>query len=110
MIKRWAPFVILITIAVISFLNLVFFTKASYKPETDDPDIIYYEACSDCHGETGKGSGILYPAFDSTISREEIQENIMNGGWLMPKFEHIHGDTLKKLVNYIYEQNYNEEN
>ena len=108
MIKRWAPFVILITIAVISLANLIFFTDAEYRPRTDDPDEIYYEACSDCHGESGQGSSILYPALDTSLSREEIQKNIMNGGWLMPKFKHIHGDTLKKLVNYIYKQNYHE--
>lgn len=106
MIKRWSAFVILLLIALISLVNLVFFTDDPYKPTTDDPDIIYYEACSDCHGDIGQGSGLLYPSLDSLSSRTEIEKNIVKGGWLMPKFKYIHGDTLKKLVNYIYKKEY----
>jgi len=105
--KKWVPFIILVSIAIITFVNLVFLTEAPYEPQTADPEIIYYEACSDCHGENGQGSGVLYPAFDNAFSsRVEIEKNIKNGGWLMPKFKHINGDTLKKLVNYIYEKKY----
>ena len=107
MLRKWLPFIVMISIAIISFISLVFFPDATYKPQIDDPDQIYYEACSGCHGENGQGSGVFYPAFDSlSISRKQIGKNIVNGGWLMPKFKHIHGDTLKKLVEYIYHKKY----
>lgn len=107
-LKKWLPFIIMLSIAIIAFINLVFFPNDQYHPKTDDPDIIYYEACTDCHGENGQGSGLLYPAFDTTsMSRKEIRKNIVDGGWLMPEFRNIRADTLEKLVNYIYEKKYN---
>jgi mono/diheme cytochrome c family protein len=106
MIRKWLPFSIFVIVACIAMINLFFFTDAPYKPKTDDPDIIYYEVCSECHGDNGQGSGVFYPAFKDSISREEIKKNIMNGGWLMPKFKYIQEDTLQKLVNYIYEKKY----
>ena len=107
MLRKWLPFIVMISVAVVSFINLVFFPDDPYKPLTDDPDEIYFEACSDCHGESGQGSGVFYPAIDNlSISHKQIEKNIVNGGWLMPKFKYIHGDTLKKLVEYIYDKNY----
>lgn len=107
MLKKWLPFIVLICAVIIAFINLVFFPNDQYIPQTDDPDQIYYEACSDCHGENGQGKGLLYPAFDTlAISKIQIKKNIVDGGWLMPKFKHIHGDTLEKLIEYIYEKKY----
>lgn len=102
-LKRWFPFIFMIGIALISFLYLVLFPEEKYKPHTDDPDLIYYQACSECHGDYGQGRGVLNPALNKTnYSKKDIEDYIVAGSWRMPKFKYIHGDTLKKLVNYIH--------
>ena len=106
--KRWLPFVVIILVMIYSFFSfLVFGENEPYFPKTINPKIIYSEACAQCHGERGEGSGILYPAFDSEdLTLELIRQNIEEGTWRMPKFSHIQGDTLNKLIEFIYKNEY----
>jgi len=101
------PFGILVGIIFISSLYLISTRQKSiYKPETASARRIYREACLQCHGEQGEGSGIFYPGFDDLISKEQIKDKIVNGGILMPAFIHIQGDTLENLILYIHQREY----
>jgi len=107
MIKRWLPFLFLISVIIISISYLFFSTEESvYRPDTDDPAVIYREACQHCHGKQGQGTGLLYPAFDENLTVKKIESSIVTGDLLMPAFIYIKGDTLNNLVEYIYTRSY----
>jgi len=107
-LKRWLPFMIIISGAFITFVYLVFSGGTDpYIPNSDDPEIIYRDACSHCHGLNGEGDGLLYPAFDNeNLTMQDIKKSISEGSWRMPDFENIRNDTLNILVLYIYEKQY----
>ena len=100
--KKWLPFVILL-IVIVTSLAYIFLSKedSTYIPETDDAAIIYREACRNCHGDKGQGSGLFYPSLDEELHKAEIYNTIQNGSLLMPAFIHIKGDTLDRLVEFI---------
>jgi hypothetical protein len=108
--KRWFPFIIIIVIMIISIFYMNFNKQViHYHPVTDSPKVMYREACQYCHGDQGQGTGFLYPGFDSDdLTKETIRSAISNGGFLMPAYPHIIGDTLKVLVDYIFEGKFKE--
>lgn len=107
-IRRWAPFVLMLIMAFLSFIYfLLLGNNEPYFPTSADPKEIYEEACVHCHGKKGEGSGLIYPAFDHTqLTLKMIEQNISEGTWLMPKFENIKDDTLKNLSEYILQKKY----
>ena len=107
-INRWIPFIFMLTMALISIFYLVFYgTTESYKPFTDNPAVIYREACARCHGNKGEGSQVLYPALQqSGYTVNGVKETIESGTWLMPGFKNIKGDTLTNLAEYIIYNKY----
>ena len=107
--KRWLPFFSIILIVIISIFYMHFSKQViNYHPRTDSPKVMYREACQYCHGEQGQGTGFLYPGFDSdNLTKESIRNTIRNGGFLMPAYPHISGDTLQVLVDYIFERKFN---
>jgi mono/diheme cytochrome c family protein len=103
MIKKWLPFIFLMVVLIISMAYLFLSPDQSeYTPQSDNPAIIYREACMHCHGDQGQGSGLLYPAFDKDLTEGHIQATITEGDLLMPAFPGIKGDTLKQLVHFIH--------
>lgn len=105
--RKWIPLILILTIVIISLINLFFFTEDPYRPTTDDPQIIYYEACASCHGDEGNGVGFLYPPLRTdTLSVVEIENIITMGSWRMPRFYNIKNDTLATLVKFIHEQGF----
>lgn len=110
--KRWIPFILMISVALFTFVYLVFYGGTEpYKPRTDDPQLIYEQACAHCHGERGEGSGLLYPAFsDSAYILDEVKNTITEGTWLMPGFVHIKGDTLERIGRFIVDKEYLKKN
>ncbi len=110
-VKRWIPFGFFVFL-IIGFSFYLFFNqqKSDYRPQTENPSVIYYEACSHCHGKDGRSDNLLYPDLDSKkLSRVRVRDVIQKGDLFMPAFEHIRGDTLQKLVDFIingqYKQN-----
>lgn len=102
LIKRWLPFLFLLTAITCSLLYLLFKKNPSeYFPHTDDPAVIYQEACMQCHGDQGQGSGLFYPAFKPGMDENKIFDAVTKGALLMPVFTHIKGDTLSALIHYI---------
>jgi mono/diheme cytochrome c family protein len=106
--KRWMPFIALISAAVVMSVYMYIWGQSSrYKPNTDDPAVIYREACAECHGVKGEGTGVLYPALnDVTVSRRGALNSIRKGEMLMPAFTEIRGDTLETLAEYVAQQGY----
>jgi mono/diheme cytochrome c family protein len=73
-----------------------------YVPETSDPSRIYKEACVGCHGEQGKGEGILYPDLSKeSLSEEGVINIVRNGEFFMPSFPYIPDSTLINLADYV---------
>jgi len=100
--KKWLPFILLLSAALLAGLWLVLQPGENpYKPETNRPEKIYREVCLQCHGDLGQGSGLLYPAFEADLDTMQIKEAIVKGGFLMPSFTGIRGDTLDRLVYYV---------
>jgi len=105
--KRWLPLGLLLTfiLAATAYLFLSK-EKSKYIPRTNDPALIYREACLHCHGNKGQGSGLFYPAFENNLNKDEIFNTITNGSLWMPAFSQIRGDTLDKLIEYIHSGSY----
>jgi mono/diheme cytochrome c family protein len=100
--KKWLPFLILITIALFTALwSFLHPAPNPYHPKTDRPEKIYREVCLQCHGDQGQGSGLLYPAFEADLDSVVVKDIIGSGGFLMPAFPGIQGDTLNNLGTYV---------
>ncbi len=102
-IKRWLPFIVLVSAALVfSAYLLISEGDSSYRPMTSDPKRIYIEACVQCHGNRGQGTGLLYPAFEpETMTLRSTKQAIRDGAFLMPAFKHIKGDTLHQLAEHV---------
>jgi len=105
--RRWLPFILLIGIAL--FVTVRFFVYGRtdyYRPHTSDPELIYSQACSGCHGEKGEGSGLLYPdLLDPTLSRQDVIEAVRDGKMMMPSFPMIQDTSLSKLARFLTKEN-----
>jgi len=108
--RKWIPFAILLITALISAVYLILTGQTrSYLPQNADPAVIYQEACAECHGKQGEGSGWFYPALGETeISREEVVEIIRQGAFMMPAFPQIPDTTLLRLSAYIIKKGFRE--
>ena len=101
-IKRWLPLGIIMPILLALLINYFLAAKADYKPQTDDPAVIYHEACSKCHGENGEGGGAMISQFRlEGKSAQEIKDTIRSGSFIMPAFTAIRQDTLDRLADYL---------
>ena len=101
-IKKWIPFIVLITIVIISAIYMFLSTlNSTYKPTTDNPGQIYREACSGCHGVQGEGKGLFPALAEESFKKKHIEEIINGGALMMPAFELLRGDTLSNLAEYV---------
>ena len=108
-IKKWIPFIVLITIAIIFAIYMFLSTlNSTYRPTTDSPGQIYREACSGCHGVQGEGKGLFPALAEETFKRQHIVKIINEGALMMPAFELLRGDTLSRLAEYVRLHKFNE--
>ncbi len=99
---KWLPFYMLLGTALGFSVYLIFFGgNGAYRPQTDDPALIYRQACMECHGAHGEGNGLLYPAFNKWMDEEDVAREIREGNWRMPAFRYIRNDTLAVLARYV---------
>lgn len=105
---KWLPFSVFIIVAFLGLIYLIYYgNNESYYPSTNNPEIIYKQACANCHGNMGEGDIILYPKLvNIKLEKDEIADIISNGSWRMPDFPFITGDTLTKLVEYVFNEDY----
>ena len=108
MMKRWLPFILLILTAIFFSVYFFLFDRINlYKPQTSNPAVIYREACADCHGAKGEGSGLFYPELQGiALTAKEIKQFVRNGALLMPSFPNIPDSVLQKLSEYISDEKY----
>lgn len=106
--KRWLPFGGLLAIILFTTVYLLGSQQPSaYVPQTDDPALIYKQACSGCHGINGQGKGLFYPALDEeNFTLQEIRQKISEGALFMPAFHHIKGDTLSALAHWVQQKKF----
>ncbi len=106
--KRWLPFGGLVAIIIFTTVYLLGSQQPSaYLPQTENPAVIYKQACSGCHGARGEGTGLFYPALhEETFTAKEIERKIREGALFMPAFRHINGDTLKVLVRWVKDKQF----
>ena len=107
-IRRWTPFVLFLLLLIVFSAYFLLSAKTSnYKPTTDNPAIIYYEACSHCHGKNGQTGNLLYPDLvDEHLDAEHVTKIITEGESLMPAFKNLKGDTLQKLVDFVVQKKF----
>jgi len=106
--RKWIPFIVIIIIIFVLVIFLFFTGQTNeYIPETSNPDQVYKEACAGCHGERGKGEGVLYPDLaKESLEVREIIDVVRNGELFMPSFPHIPDSTLQKLALYVSEKQF----
>jgi len=107
-LKRWMTFLIIMGILLIT-MSYMFLNKQTvyYRPQTDNPSLIYKEACQHCHGDRGQGTGLFYPGLvEEDMTGESIADIIQNGSFLMAAYVNIKGDTLQILSDYIYRKGF----
>ncbi len=108
-IKKWIPFIVLITIVIVTAIYMFLSTlKSTYIPVTDKPGQIYREACSGCHGVQGEGKGLFPALADESIKTLHIEDIVKNGALMMPAFKHLRGDTLSRLADYVSRHKFRE--
>lgn len=74
-----------------------------YTPTTDDPAVIFQEACARCHGERGVGDEGIGPRLAGRRdSVEEVRERVIEGEGRMPRFPNIRGAALENLAVYVH--------
>ena len=100
---KWFPFILLVLLIIILSFFLIFSEyRDDYEPTTTDSAQIYNEACARCHGEDGKGSGLLYPDLvEESFSDEDVIRILKTGKLFMPAFPQIPDSVLKNLANYM---------
>ncbi len=100
--RKWIPFILFSVLIIVFSAYFLLSTKSSdYQPVTDDPAVIYYEACAHCHGKNGRSDNLLYPDLvEEDLSVVKVKEIITRGELMMPVFKKIKGDTLQKLAEY----------
>jgi mono/diheme cytochrome c family protein len=73
-----------------------------YTPATDDPAIIFSEACARCHNERGVGGRGIGPKLAGrAIPADEVREHVVEGDGRMPRFPNLRGQALANLEGYV---------
>ncbi len=72
-----------------------------YKPTTDNPKVIYEEACSWCHGSDFEGTVRGPSLVKNELEILRIRKMLVEGNEKMPRFKHLTGDTLESVINYV---------
>jgi len=74
----------------------------NYTPSTNNPEVIFREACARCHGERGLGGSAIGPRLtDLGESLEEVKKQLEEGHGRMPSFPNIRGQALHNLATYV---------
>ena len=97
----------IILLALISSIYLIFGGQRNYQPSSDDPELIYREACLECHGSGRQPANFWTPALtEKTITSTEVKEIVARGTWRMPAFPAITGQVLDSLARYVKEKQF----
>jgi cytochrome c553 len=76
----------------------------NYMPTTDDPVVVFREACARCHGERGLGGSAIGPRLAGVgESIDEVKKQVVEGHGRMPRFPNIRSRTLHNLAAYVNE-------
>lgn len=74
----------------------------NYTPTTNNPEVVFREACARCHGERGLGGSAIGPRLaDAGESMEEVKRRLSEGHGRMPSFPNIRGQALQNLAAYV---------
>jgi mono/diheme cytochrome c family protein len=76
--------------------------KDDYTPTTDDPAVVFSEACARCHNERGLGGRGIGPRLaGKAVSTEQVHKNVTEGEGRMPRFPNLRGQALANLERYV---------
>ena len=98
---------IISTLLVMAFVSVlivlsVYGGSDNYEPTTDDPAVIFQEACARCHGEAGEGGDGIGPRLvGAGAPPEKVMEQVAEGIGRMPRFPNIRGQALENLAVYV---------
>src|SRR4029450_8227451 len=95
------------TLVVMMFVGVLVVLSLSggeddYTPATDDPAVIFSEACARCHNERGGGGRGIGPRLaGQAIPAEEVREHVEQGKGRLPRFPTLRGQALANLERYV---------
>ncbi len=76
----------------------------NYMPTTENPVVIFREACARCHGERGVGGSDIGPRLAGVGEPiDEVKKQVVEGHGRMPRFPNIRGRALQNLAGYVNE-------
>jgi cytochrome c553 len=74
----------------------------NYEPSTDNPEVVFGEACARCHGERGVGGDAEGPRLAGLgVPLEEVKRQLREGQGRMPSFPNIRGRALDNLAAHV---------
>jgi len=98
---------VLATLGVLVFVGVLLVLSLSagaddYTPTTDDPEVVFHEACARCHNERGIGGRGIGPRLAGRgVPVEEVREHVTEGDGKMPRFPNIRGQALENLERHV---------
>ena len=98
---------IVTAVMVLGFISVLIVLSVSggvdvYSPMTDDPAIIFQQACARCHGENGVGGDEGGPRLVGLREPpDEVKKNLREGKGKMPRFPNIQGRPLDRLAVFV---------
>ena len=105
--RRWLPFIALLVLAVVSTVFLLTGGVSEYRPAGADAEIIYREACAECHGTSESAGNLWSPALaDEILTVNEVKIIVHEGTWRMPAFPMIADSALDSLTVYVAEKRF----
>lgn len=106
--RRWIPFILFSVLIIVFNTYFLLSAKSSdYQLVTDDPAVIYHEACAHCYGKNRQSENWLYPdLIEEDLNVIKVKEIITKGELMMPAFKKIKGDTLQNLAEYVAQKRF----
>ncbi|MCC7431808.1 cytochrome c [bacterium] len=76
-------------------------SPSDYKPTTTNPQIIFAEACSWCHGKNAEGTKRGVSLTKTKLEKTRVREVLTKGTAKMPKFKNLNGEALENVIDYV---------
>ena len=103
--KKWS---IVMAVVVLAFVGVLLFLSLyggqdNYRPMTNEPEVIFHQACVRCHSEKGVGGQGIGPRLaGKVVPPDEVREHVQKGKGRMPRFPNIRGEALENLAGCVH--------
>ncbi len=105
--KKWIPFASILLVALVLVINLILGGNEKYRPTTSDPEVVYKEACLECHGNGDQAANLWSPDLTaSLLTVPEVRQIVSEGNWRMPAFPFIPDSILDSLSVFVADKKF----